>query len=605
MSPPGLSADVIEGPERSPEVAATPHLTPADLAILAYAGALLVVWSPSLNFALLTPRMALVFTALGPGLVVVAGLARRADRAARWAGAYLLWALVAVVVSHHPRQSFVATYGTDVGWIYLAGYFAAWGLGRRLGPRARRVLPVVLLAGLGLNVCVAVLEAALNPTGDLATDGGRVNGLMSNPLFLGGLLAGGMAMTGAYAGTSPSRRRLAVLALVPLGLALNLTGSRAALVGGFAFAVLSAFLGGRRAAPAVDAAGAAAPNGRARAGLRIAALVGGAIVVGILMSLPLQRAEGGSTRLTDTSTSGGYTSRGIMWRIGLDAAAQRPIAGWGPGRFGEATSPHTTAEFVRAEGSDRLFYDAHNLIVEHLVTTGVVGLVLLSGFAWSTVRRARGPLAWFAAGIILTWMFNPVSVCTGPLALLALGAAARVESADAVVPGRWVLPARLVGAALFVLGALAGVRLVWADALLDRGVASGDVATMEHAARLLPADSVVINMLAQARSQVADARPTAANRAAVVRETRRSAELDPTRSHWLVIDGYAAMYYGPGTKAEDARAGARRFREALQLSPWSVEAMGGLRRVAIAQHDKAAERHWTDRLCSVGVCAPK
>ena len=37
-------------------------------------------------------------------------------------------ALVCVALSRHPHLSFIGSYGTDVGWVYLAGYLAACDL---------------------------------------------------------------------------------------------------------------------------------------------------------------------------------------------------------------------------------------------------------------------------------------------------------------------------------------------------------------------------------------------------------------------------------------------------------------------------------------------
>ena len=165
--------------------------------------------------------------------------------------------------------------------------------------------------------------------GDLATDDGRVLGLMANSLFLAGLLVGALALTGYLAGWSVGHRRYSVAAVVPLATAVNLTGSRIALVAGCLLAVVGAAAGGRS-----SAAG--------RVSSRVVGAVALAVLVGFVGSIPLQSAGSSSSRISDVSTSAGYENRLIMWRTGLDAALDRPVLGWGPGRFREATTPLVT-----------------------------------------------------------------------------------------------------------------------------------------------------------------------------------------------------------------------------------------------------------------------
>jgi hypothetical protein len=588
--------DVIEPPEvlDTPSAASEPVLPStgrADRLVLAYVAGMLVLWSPNLSEGLLTLRLAVFAVALGPGLVVLGSLVRRRDPGARWLAAFVGWALLCAVLSVSPRLSLIGTYGSDVGWIYLAGYAAAWALGRRMSPQGARLLPAVLLTGLGLNVVVAILEAAFEPTGMLAVTDGRVLGLMSNTLFLAGMLAGGLVLIGSLSGAHPRRGLLLAALAVPFTTAINLTGSRAALVGGTGLALVAAAVGRR------SRGGTTLDLGRA-----VLVLVA-AIALGFVLSLPVQSDASGASRVGDVSSASGYGSRLTMWGAGVQATAERPVFGWGPGRFREATSKRVTATFARSETPNRLFYDAHNVAVEQLVTTGIVGLVLFGGFVVTVFRRARGPLVWFAGGVALTWLLNPLSVCTAPVALVALGAAwsqapPRARSSS---PRRTAV-ARGVGAGLALVGLLAGGALVWADVLIQQGSAPTDLAKLRSAARLRPGDPVLQGAVADAAVQQASIIPSPANKRAALDAVDDLVRREPSRPTWWVRRGYARGTFGPGDRDDLARAAHEDFLRAYELDPWSLEALTGLYQVAVAQHDDEAVQRWSDRICQISDC---
>ena len=62
--------------------------------------------------------------------------------------------------------------------------------------------------------------------------------------------------------------------------------------------------------------------------------------------------------------------------------------------------------------------------------------------------------------------------------------------------------------------------------------------------------------------------------------------------------------FGPGDRAADVAAAERSFREALERSPWSAEAMQGMLVSARLRKDRADEAVWTRRLCEIDLCPP-
>ena len=162
-----------------------------ELAVLGLAGGLLVLWGPSLNAGLLTPRIALTLVAAGPGLVSVVGLGWRRDLAARLLLAFLGWTFLSAVLCGQPRIALLGTYGSDLGWIHILAWCSIWGLGRRLGPGGRSYLPLVLIGGVAINALVALAQMGFDTqVGLLRVLDGRASGLAPSSLFLGGLVRG-------------------------------------------------------------------------------------------------------------------------------------------------------------------------------------------------------------------------------------------------------------------------------------------------------------------------------------------------------------------------------------------------------------------------------
>ncbi len=55
------------------------------------------------------------------------------------------------------------------------------------------------------------------------------------------------------------------------------------------------------------------------------------------------------------------------------ATLDRPLLGSGPGRYQAATSKYRPLRFARTEGPSKLYYDAHDIVVQMLVTVGLLG----------------------------------------------------------------------------------------------------------------------------------------------------------------------------------------------------------------------------------------
>ena len=497
-----------------------------------------VAFSPELYHSFWAPKAAVCLALVGPGLVALAHLVRSGSRAAVLAALFLATVAASAVAASGPWVLAVTgapNWGT--GLLFAAAVVGSWAIGAVTTDERRRQLLLAIVAAAVVNAVVAWLQARdLVPPALESPQ--RSAGLMGNPIHLGALAAGGVWLVADLIG----RRRATLWWTAPLVLlagAAQVSGGRSA-VGLSVLAVLAAL---------------------PRAGLHRGAAIVAAVLLGLWVA-PVEATEGtvsGSSRVVGSEATAQVDLRGTVWRISLDAALDRPVLGWGPGRFQAATSPRTTA--TMSEKGVSIWKDAHNWVVEYAVTTGFLGLGLLGAWLVASGWRARGPLAGFAAAMAAFLLVEPQSVGITPLALLALGASMRGPPASPVPAKPWGVLA-MVGLAA---GLAAGAVLVTGEALLRRGQLDTSVRDFERGAALLPAWADVSRL--GGRIQAFDAiRSPALQRKAIgfARQATRREPEDPLA--WTYL-GQLELVWG-----SESEAGAA-LRRARERNPWLAEAL--------------------------------
>ncbi|HEX8067350.1 MAG TPA: O-antigen ligase family protein [Thermoleophilaceae bacterium] len=387
--------------------------------------------------------------------------------------------------------------------LYLAAFLLAVSCLRE--ERLRRLAPDALLAGIvvvaGYALAGRLLPAIVEVTNG-AVAGDRLNQPLAYWNALGVLMAMGAVLAVAAAGDggrSVAWRAAAGAAAVPCGAALFLTYSRAswlALAAGLVFAVvlrptraslqaaaaatvailvavvaaqaLPAVLDVQRdgrtaqgaaygAVLAVLAAGVAAAVARAarsprgaeelpvgRGARRAAAAITVPLVLGIGVAVAFQGESADSAPTGAGRIASAETNRDDLWRVGLRAFADHPVAGIGTSSF--------AVEWLRERDEPQRALDAHSLYVETLTELGLVGGLLLAaliaalaGGVASRARAAPGDPVVVAAGAVLVafavhagfdwdWEVPAVSLVALVLAGAALAGTPRPAAAGAAAP---------------------------------------------------------------------------------------------------------------------------------------------------------------------------
>lgn len=549
---------------------ATPPRQPVDLLALATAFLLPIAFFPGVYSAYWTPKAALLLAVGGLAIPNLLRLALRRDGAAMAALGFLVIAGVSAALADRPALSFFGLYNIGNGWLFYAAVVALWALGRSMSNRGRSELPVAIAGGVAVSAVIAVAQTVADLSAyQLGRPLERADALLGNPVHLGAVAAAGSTLAAVQWARG---RPWAWLAIGFLGAAaLQLSGSRF----GLAVGVL-----GLAAAVAVH---------RTRRVLVVVAVFLAGVGAGEAVARTAD-APSGATRVANVESSG-VTARIEMWKTSLTAIGERPLLGAGPARFRRATGPHRTLAMAEAEGPDRLFADAHNVAVEVAVTMGLLGLAAVGAFAVLALRRARGPLLWFAVSLMGLVLVQPLNVGTVPLAALALGGAVPAAAAGITTARRtrWrAAPAVLAWVAAAVSGTAMAVALFAGDLSRLDAFLDFQLPDAERSEQLLPPWPETAEMVGRVhlyKSIVASPDDPAELREAVAwrREAARRDPGDPNA--WIELGELELQ-------VPDHDGARRSFLRALDANAQSARARVGLGEIALLARDGEEAVRW-------------
>jgi hypothetical protein len=453
----------------------------ADLGVFLLVVAAPLVFTPFTQSPFGDPK--LVAVAAGALALWAAGLPR--PRILAWlAGVWVAVTGVAAILGADPWRGLTAQTGGEGGGLIVTlvcavVLVAGAGASDRLTERTRGWF-VVATAAVGIfGILIRLFPDTFGQHGGLSF----VGATMGNQLFAGALLAAGLAAAMGDA-TRPLSRQLPLVALLAVATATF----------------------GERSAVVLPIVATAAYVVKGRIPWRRAAALGGVVIValGVWQLIDGHLPSGGHGASLAVGSQATDTQRFTVWRVLLTRAVpDRPVLGWGPAGSQPAYLANATEDEVRR--TTRLWADAHDLPLETLVTTGVLGLLaFLAVVGLAVVRALRGPpeRAWVfaaAAALGVYSLFEPVNLVLTPLLFLFMGMAAAPARATEETRD-WERPVgRAVGvmAGVLLAGALAVSLLVLTASGLERwGREYGEEWAYRDALRLQPWRTTATTQLA-------------------------------------------------------------------------------------------------------------
>jgi len=191
-------------------------------------------------------------------------------------------------------------------------------------------------------------------------------------------------------------------------------------------------------------------------------LAAGASVVAGALALLMAFTPVGARTLSTISGAEPVRDRVYVYQIAFESFQDRPVFGWGPGNFEAASAVHPSLGLLQLFGPLLYYTSAHNIVVEALVATGVLGaasfVALLAVSAWRLWDGQRvqplvaAPLLVGLAGYLAQAILSAGSVAIDWYPWLVLGGSvALLSRAERDAKPRQVGPLAVIGPALFLM----------------------------------------------------------------------------------------------------------------------------------------------------------
>jgi hypothetical protein len=333
-------------------------------------------------------------------------------------------------------------------------------------------------------------------------------------------------------------------------------------------------------------------------------------------------ASGSLQRAAASSSEETFGQRFMAWRQGLRAFTHHFLLGAGPGQFRSVTTALFPLSFMRAAPTT-VFTDAHDIFVEYLVTTGLLGILALLAWLLVTLYRARGPLVLAALVLLAIELAEPLNVAVTPVAFCALGAAIcspRIRAARTARgastanaastgdtagfattenapenPHPFPVALRAIIGAFALAGLVAGALFFVGDGLLTRSESQYDLAQDQPALQNATTANDILRAWPDPASEIGEIHfylglgDHPAQRDLAVVWAKVAALRDPTNSpSWVTLADYqlaAGQYAG----AQQSAA------QAIIYLPWYPAALNDLGIASLALGQNAAAHKWFER----------
>ena len=575
---------------------------------------LIVADLPELSTGAWAPKAAvlLVLGLAGFPVLVWRAIGRRSSRrsgreawAARSAIALVVVACASTLGAVRPLLAVVGLYQEGTGLLFVAAIAGCWALGTILGRNDRRIVVTAIIAGGIVNAVVGILQVGvgLENVGLPLNMGGAADGLLTNSVHFGALLAASLVLV---AGRFQRRPGSMWAAVAVLGVGVGVSGARmpALLVIPIAGWVIWKGLVVRRR-DAAETNRSALPRALVFSALSVGGVVAGSVLAA------LRGVTGVASQAANSTAGETFGQRFSIWVESLHAIAHRPLLGAGPGQFRSATSALFSLSFERQNGGVA-FLDAHDIVLEYAVTTGLLGAVALLGWLALSASSGRGPLLGFAAVLFASALIEPTNVTTTPLMVLGIGAAALTSAADqealacgpadGATGGRAGAPRPVPRSVTWVslivacLSAVAAVTFLVGDAALQRSYTeypvSQDSAALTSASTandlLAPWPDPASQLGAVHQFLALDVRHPA-QKALAVKWMKVAVQRDPT--NWVLWANLAQAQ----ALAGNLDAASASARTAVRYFPYDIPVLTLLGAIATAQHQPAVAHGWFGR----------